>query len=70
MTDEQMSELKGYIREQIEGLETRILTQFYKWARPVEARLRRLELSDSVVDERIAGLEGRILTLEERLLKG
>lgn len=62
--------MKDYVRVQVEALETRILTEFHKWARPIEARIRGVELADGIFSERFAGLESRVATLEQHLLGG
>jgi hypothetical protein len=62
LTDED----KRWIREQLEGVETRLLTEFHKWASPFEARqrshsaaLRAYDAELERMDERIRNLEGR-----------
>lgn len=56
---------KQWIREQLERLETTLLTEFHKWASPPEARqrthsaaLRALDLEMEQMD-RVKKLEGR-----------
>jgi len=56
---------KQWIREQLERVETTLLTEFHKWASPLEARvrthsaaLRALDLEMEQVDDRVKKLEG------------
>ena len=57
---------KHWISEQLEKLETKLLTDFHKWASPIDARLRThtaairaVDLEMEALQERIAKLEGR-----------
>ena len=61
LTDED----KGWITEQLERMETRLLTEFHKWASPLEARqrthsaaLRAVDLEMEVLSDRVKNLEG------------
>ena len=38
MEERIVSSLKGYVNERSEEVETRLLTEFHKWASPLEAR--------------------------------
>lgn len=56
--------LKTYMGEQIERLETKLLTAFHGWARSIEIRVRTDEASAHGVDERVALLEERVSRIE------
>lgn len=56
---------KTWISEQLEGVETRLLTEFHKWASPVEVRqrshaaaIRALDVELEAITDRIKKLEG------------
>jgi hypothetical protein len=58
--------LKGYVNERCELVETKLLTEFHKWASPAEARqrtisaaLRAIDLEMESIDDRVKKLEGR-----------
>jgi len=60
------NEDKQWIREQLEHVETTLLTEFHKWASPLEARqrthsaaLRALDLEMEQMDDRVKKLEGQ-----------
>jgi hypothetical protein len=55
------------VRAEIEATETRLLTEFWKWGRMSDQRTRRVEQSDAITAERLAGLEDRIFTLERKM---
>ena len=38
MEERIVSSLKGYVNERSEQVETKLLTEFHKWASPLEAR--------------------------------
>jgi hypothetical protein len=57
---------KQWIRGQLEKVETTLLTEFHKWASPVELRqkshaaaLRALDVEVESVSDRLKNLEGR-----------
>jgi hypothetical protein len=61
LTDED----KRWLAEQLERLETRLLTEFHEWASPVEVRqrshaaaLRALDVEMESMSDRIGKLEG------------
>jgi hypothetical protein len=58
--------MEGRILERIHDSETRLLSAFYGWAKPIESRLRLL----STLDERLGFLEERITALERKNLTG
>ncbi|MGA2598261.1 MAG: hypothetical protein ABSH09_14870 [Bryobacteraceae bacterium] len=56
---------KQWISEQLEAVETRILTEFHKWASPLEARqrshsaaIRALDMEQESLNDRVKKLEG------------
>jgi len=65
-----VQEMRLFVREQVELSETRIITAFWNWARPIEARMRVLDVSDAAASERLTGLEGRMGEVERRLGTG
>ena len=66
MEERIVSSLKGYVNERSEQVETKVLTEFHKWASPGEARsrtisaaLRAIDLEMESIDDRVKKLEGR-----------
>lgn len=66
-------ELKAYLdgkfaelRAEIEKTETRLLSEFWKWGRSSDQRMRRVEHSDATTIERLAAIEDRVFTLERK----
>ena len=55
------------VRAEIEATETRLLSEFWKWSRPADQRIRRVEHSDATTVERLASMEERIFTLERKV---
>jgi len=55
------------IREEIHDTETRLLSEFWKWGRTTEIRVRRLEGQEAWSAERLAAMEERIFTLERKV---
>jgi len=55
---------KAYVNERCELLETRLLTEFHKWASPVETRLRTHRAWFYEVDSEVDLLKHRIRKLE------
>ena len=60
------NEDKQWIQEQLEKVETTLLTEFHKWASPVELRqkshaaaLRALDVEVESLSDRLKNLEGR-----------
>ena len=66
-TQEQFAAAEMHMREYVESIETRLLTAFQQWAVPVNGRMRRIELGESGINERLITIEERILSLEKRL---
>ncbi len=65
MEERIVSSLKGYVNERCELVETKLLTEFHKWASPAEARnrtisaaLRAIDLEMESIDDRVKKLEG------------
>jgi hypothetical protein len=61
-----VAELKTYVNERCEKVETNLLTEFHKWASPAEARnrtisaaLRAIDMEMEAIDDRVKKLEGR-----------
>ena len=64
-------ELKNYLeamearlREHTEAVETRLLTEFWKWARTADARYRQSQGLVSRLDPRMSLVEDRVSELE------
>jgi predicted RNase H-like nuclease (RuvC/YqgF family) len=55
------------LRGEIEASETRLLTEFWKWGRAADQRIRRMEHSDATTTERLTAMEERIFTLERKV---
>ena len=62
LTDED----KGWLREQLERVETTLLTEFHKWASPVEARQRSHSAAVRALDLEMESLSDRVKKLEHR----
>ncbi len=58
------------VRAEIEALETRLLSEFWKWGRVADQRIRRMEHSDATTTERLMVMEERIFTLERKMAGG
>ena len=54
------------VEERIERVETTLLTEFYKWAAPVEARQRTHAAALHAVDLEMEALSDRVKKLEDR----
>jgi hypothetical protein len=68
MDDETKNALEGMgtrILERIEATETKLLSAFHGWARPIETRMRSLP----AIDERLGYMEERISAVERKLLE-
>lgn len=55
---------KAWILEQLERVETTLLTEFHKWASPVEARQRTHAAALRALDVEMEGLDDRVKKLE------
>ena len=58
--------LKGYVNERCEQVETKLLTEFHKWASPAEARHRTISAALRAVDLEIASNKDLAKKLEGR----
>ena len=66
-------ELKAYLDEtkrelmaHTEAVETRLLGQFWKWARTADARYRQNHAVVGALDDRVQAVEDRVADLERR----
>ena len=55
---------KAWIKTQLEHIETSLLTEFHKWASPVEARQRTHAAAIRALDVEMEGLSDRVKKLE------
>lgn len=62
LTDED----KHWITEQLEKVETTLLTEFHKWASPVELRQRSHAAALRALDAEVESLSDRLKNLEGR----
>lgn len=69
MTDEDLNARFAEIRADIERVETRLLSEFWKWGRATDQRMHRLDVSDATTVDRVSNLEGRVSDIERRGLK-
>jgi hypothetical protein len=53
-------------KEDLERVETKLLTAFYDWARPMELRVTGVTNSVHAFDERLSLMERRVFELERR----
>jgi uncharacterized protein involved in exopolysaccharide biosynthesis len=53
--------------ERLEQVETRLLTEFHKYARATESRMHVYEVQSASVAERLAAIETRVRELESKL---
>jgi hypothetical protein len=61
------SRMESRIGEQIRDSESKLFTEFWKWGRSSDQRIRRVEHSDATTAERLAAIEDRIFTLERKV---
>ena len=57
---------KQWIAERLESVETRLLTEFHKWASPVELRVRSHAAALRALDVEMESLGERVKKLEEQ----
>ncbi len=57
---------KQWIDDRLEQLETRMLTEFHKWAQPVVGRLRSHTEAMRTLDLELEALQSRVEKLENR----
>ncbi|MDQ6665031.1 MAG: hypothetical protein M3Z23_11625, partial [Acidobacteriota bacterium] len=65
--DTRFDAMERQFKEALEATETKLLTEFWKWARTLDAKLRRMEASDAATAERLTILEERVFTLERKV---
>lgn len=56
--------LKDYVNERSESVETKLLTEFHKWASPAEARNRAISAALRAIDLEMLALGDRVTKLE------
>lgn len=56
---------KQWIAERLERVETRLLTEFHKWASPVETRQRSHAAALRALDMEMEALQDRVTRLEK-----
>jgi hypothetical protein len=56
---------KRWIAERLERVETRLLTEFHKWASPVETRQRSHAAALRALDMEMEALQDRVTRLEK-----
>jgi hypothetical protein len=69
MEERIVSSLKGYVNERCEQVETKLLTEFHKWASPAEARSRTISAALRAIDMEIEANHDRAKKLEGRQLQ-
>lgn len=57
---------KQWFREQLERVETNLLTEFHKWASPAEARSRTISAALRAIDLEMEALSDRVKKLEDQ----
>ncbi|MGD0616107.1 MAG: hypothetical protein ABSB67_00440 [Bryobacteraceae bacterium] len=62
--NEQLNRVREDVREQVERVETSLLTEFHKWASPVEARQRSHTAALRAFDLEMESLSDRVNKLE------
>ena len=65
-TKQDIQELKAQLTAAIEKVETTLLSEFWKWARPNDVKIRSLTTRSSDLDERLLLIEERVSELERR----
>jgi hypothetical protein len=61
-----LTEMEARIKRNTEEVETRLLTEFWKWARTADARYRQDHLTVGALDSRVQAVEDRISEIERR----
>ena len=56
---------KQWISEQLEKVETRLLTEFHKWASPTDARLRSHSATLRALDVEMEAIQDRVKKSED-----
>ena len=61
-----VADLKGYVDERSEKVETRLLSAFHGWARAMEIKVRGTSTITTGFDERLSLIEERVSDLERK----
>ena len=61
-----VADLKGYVDERSEKVETRLLSAFHGWARAMEIKVRGMSTITTGFDERLSLIEERVSDLERK----
>lgn len=61
-----LDELKEYFDERLHDMETRLLSEFRKWAIPIEGSRRIQHATNSSTEDRLTALEDRMKELEKK----
>jgi hypothetical protein len=64
MEGRMVAALKTYMNERCETVETKLLTEFHKWASPAEARSRTISAALRAIDLEMESLADRMSKLE------
>ena len=59
-----LEQMERRLRDHAEAIETKLLSEFWKWARTADARYRQSSAQVNGVDERLGILESRVTDLE------
>ena len=62
----EMGEMKREMMAHTEDVETRLLSEFWKWARTSDARYRQSHAVVEAMDHRVQAVEDRVAELERR----
>jgi hypothetical protein len=61
-----LAAMESRVREHTEAVETRLLSEFWKWARTADARYRQHQGVVGGLDQRVLAVEDRVAELERR----
>jgi len=64
--DQLRVELKEHVSEELEKVETKLLTEFHKWGRTSDMRTRQAITDTGILGERMLAVEDRVSELERR----
>ncbi|MDQ2899216.1 MAG: hypothetical protein M3Y07_05370 [Acidobacteriota bacterium] len=64
--DSRFEAMERQFKDALEATETRLLTEFWKWAKTLDVKLRQLQANDVATGERLTVLEERVFTLERK----
>jgi polyhydroxyalkanoate synthesis regulator phasin len=62
----EMQTMKRELLDHTEAVETRLLAEFWKWARTADARYRQSHAVVGALDDRVQAVEDRVADLERR----